>query len=191
LAAEAASLVVLRAPDDENSKPERPIGLDPQETFRKHDETSNAQNRNSVGIQIMKLNPISEKETSKERMRGSESPRRRNVRKSTRKPAGGRGMISRPAARVSAGSFFRMPIFSLLDSYFSWTLVWTHFPTTGMSVSAVLAFFAAVPPAAPAAVELLLPMKVALNEDITGMGGRRDASQEQSARKKMIDPVWC
>jgi hypothetical protein len=33
LAAEAASLVVLRAPDDENSMPERPMGLDPQETF--------------------------------------------------------------------------------------------------------------------------------------------------------------
>jgi hypothetical protein len=30
-------------------------------------------------------------------------------------------------------------------------------------------------------------MKVALNEDLTGMGGRRDASQEWSARKKMVD----
>jgi hypothetical protein len=29
LAAEAAILVVLRAPDDENSTPERPMGLDP------------------------------------------------------------------------------------------------------------------------------------------------------------------
>jgi hypothetical protein len=68
LAAEAANLVVLRAPDDENLTPERPMGLDPQETFTKRDETRDVQN--SVGIQITKLNPISEKETSKERMRG-------------------------------------------------------------------------------------------------------------------------
>jgi hypothetical protein len=33
-------------------------------------------------------------------------------------------------------------------------------------------------------------MKVALNEDFTGMGGRRDASQEQSARKKMTAVEW-
>jgi hypothetical protein len=72
LAAEAASLVVLRAPDDENLMPEHPMGLDPQETFRKRDETRNVQN--SVGIQIVKLNPISEKETSKERMRGEQKP---------------------------------------------------------------------------------------------------------------------
>jgi hypothetical protein len=56
----------------------------------------------------------------------------------------------------------------------------------GVSASAVLAFFMAAPPAAPATVELLLPMRVALNEDLTGMGGGRDASQEQSARKKMM-----
>jgi hypothetical protein len=29
-------------------------------------------------------------------------------------------------------------------------------------------------------------MKVVFNEDLTGMGGRRDASQEQSTRKKMM-----
>jgi hypothetical protein len=123
LAAKAASLVVLRAPDDENLMPERPMGLDPQEAFTKRDETRNVQN--SVGIKIVKLNPISKKKASKERMRGggSESPRRRNARKSTRKPAGGRGTISGRSVRVSAGSFFRMPIFSALDSSFSWTLV--------------------------------------------------------------------
>jgi hypothetical protein len=91
-------------------------------------------------------------------------------------------MISGPAVRVSAGSFFKMPIFSTLASSFSWTLVWTQFPTAGVSASVVLAFFAA----APAAVELLVPMKVAFNEDLTGMRGRRDASQERSARKKMM-----
>jgi hypothetical protein len=95
-------------------------------------------------------------------------------------------MISRPAVRVSTRSFFRMPIFSALDSSFSWTLVWNQFPTAGVSASAVLAFFAATPPAVLAAVELLLPMKVALNKDLTGMGGRRDASQERSARKKIM-----
>jgi hypothetical protein len=72
LAAEAASLVVLRAPDDENSTPEHPMGLDPQETFTERDETRNVQN--SVGIQIVKLNPIREKETSKERIWGKQKP---------------------------------------------------------------------------------------------------------------------
>jgi hypothetical protein len=48
------------------------MGFDPQETFTKHDETRNV--KNSVGIQIMKLNPISEKETPKERMRGERKP---------------------------------------------------------------------------------------------------------------------
>jgi hypothetical protein len=49
-----------------------------------------------------------------------------------------------------------------------------------------LAFFVVAPPVAPAVVELLLPMKEALNEDLTGMGGMRDASQERSAKKKMM-----
>jgi hypothetical protein len=49
-----------------------------------------------------------------------------------------------------------------------------------------LAFFAAALSEAPVAVELLLPMKETLNEDLIGMGGRRDASQERSARKKMM-----
>jgi hypothetical protein len=29
-------------------------------------------------------------------------------------------------------------------------------------------------------------MKAALNEDLAGMGGRKDATQERSARKKMM-----
>jgi hypothetical protein len=33
-------------------------------------------------------------------------------------------------------------------------------------------------------------MKVALNEGFTGMGGSKDASQEQSARKKMTAVEW-
>jgi hypothetical protein len=41
LAAEAAGLVVQRAPDDENSAPERQMGHDPQEAFTKRDETRN------------------------------------------------------------------------------------------------------------------------------------------------------
>jgi hypothetical protein len=79
-----------------------------------------------------------------------------------------------------------MPIFSVLASSLSPILVWTQFPTAGGSASAVLAFFTVV----PAAVELLFPMEVALNENFTGMGGRRDASQEQSARKKMTAAEW-
>jgi hypothetical protein len=53
-----------------------------------------------------------------------------------------------------------------------------------------LAFFAAVPPAALAVVEFLLPMMVALNKNFTRMGGKRDASQGQSARKKMTAVEW-
>jgi hypothetical protein len=83
-----------------------------------------------------------------------------------------------------------MPIFSALASSLSPILVWTQFPTVGRSASAVLAFFTAAPPAAPAAAKLLLPMTVALNENFTGMGGRRDASQEQSTRKKMTAAEW-
>jgi hypothetical protein len=41
LAAEAASLELQRAPDDENSAPKRPVGFDPQEAFTKRDKTCN------------------------------------------------------------------------------------------------------------------------------------------------------
>jgi hypothetical protein len=39
--AEAAGLVMERAPDDENSSPEHPVGFDPQETFTEHNKTCN------------------------------------------------------------------------------------------------------------------------------------------------------
>jgi hypothetical protein len=49
--------------------------------------------------------------------------------------------------------------------------------------SAVLAFFAAAPVAAPTTVELLLPMRVALNWDLTGTGGNmRRKSGAQGGR---------
>jgi hypothetical protein len=44
------------------------MGLDSQEAFTERDEARNV--KDCVGIQIMKLNPVSEKEASKERMRG-------------------------------------------------------------------------------------------------------------------------
>jgi hypothetical protein len=53
-----------------------------------------------------------------------------------------------------------------------------------------LAFFAVAPPAAPTAVEFLLPMTAALNKNFTRVGGKRDASQGQSARKKMTAAEW-
>jgi hypothetical protein len=59
---------VQRASDDKNSAPQRPVGLDPQETLTKHDEEHNV--KNGVGIQVMKLNPICKQKTAKERMRG-------------------------------------------------------------------------------------------------------------------------
>jgi hypothetical protein len=50
-------------------------------------------------------------------------------------------MISGPAVRTSAGSFFRRPTFSALASSLSPILVWTQCPTTDWSASVVLAFF--------------------------------------------------
>jgi hypothetical protein len=44
------------------------MGLDPQEKLAECDKGRDVQN--GVGIQIVKLNPVSKKETSKERMRG-------------------------------------------------------------------------------------------------------------------------
>jgi hypothetical protein len=41
LIAEAASLELQRAPNDEDSAPQRPVGLNPQETFAEHDEARN------------------------------------------------------------------------------------------------------------------------------------------------------
>jgi hypothetical protein len=58
LTAEATGLVMKRAPDDENSPPERPMGFDPQETFNVKD---------GVGIQTVKLNPVGEEKPAGER----------------------------------------------------------------------------------------------------------------------------
>jgi hypothetical protein len=41
LTAEAASLELQRAPDDEDSAPQCPVGLNPQEAFIEHDEAHN------------------------------------------------------------------------------------------------------------------------------------------------------
>jgi hypothetical protein len=68
LTAKAASLELQRMPDDEDLAPERPVGLDPQETLVEHDETCEMEN--CVGIQVMKLNPVDIKKATEERMRG-------------------------------------------------------------------------------------------------------------------------
>jgi hypothetical protein len=47
--------------------------------------------------------------------------------------------------RTSAGSFFKMPIFSALCNSFSRNLVWTQWPMAGTSAFAVLALFTAAP----------------------------------------------
>jgi hypothetical protein len=72
LAAKAASLVVRRTSDYENLTPECPVGFDPKEAFTERDETRNVEN--SVGIQIVELNPVSKEKTSEERMRGKRKP---------------------------------------------------------------------------------------------------------------------
>jgi hypothetical protein len=56
LAAETTSLVMQRAPDDKDSAPQRPVGLNPQEALTKHDKACDM--KNGVGIQVMELNPI-------------------------------------------------------------------------------------------------------------------------------------
>jgi hypothetical protein len=81
--------------------------------------------QDGVGIQIVKLNPVGEEKPAEERMRGKENPWRRKAKKSTRKPAGGLGMISGPAMRTSAGSFLKMTIFLALSNSFSRNFVWT------------------------------------------------------------------
>jgi hypothetical protein len=93
LATEAAGLVLQWVPGDEDSAPERPVGLDPEEAFTQRDEARNVKNR--VGIQIMELNPICEKKPVKEGMRGKrESPQQEsheNYPESRRRPGNNPG----------------------------------------------------------------------------------------------------
>jgi hypothetical protein len=107
--------------------------------------------------------------------------------KITRNPRGGRGTISGPAASDSAGVFFRRPILSAWDNSLFPTLVWTQRPTAEPSASAVLAFLAAA--AAPAAVELLLPMDLGRSKDCRN-GGEEVELREQCARKKTVAAEW-
>jgi hypothetical protein len=60
---------------------------------------------------------------------------------------------------------------------------------TEPSASAILAFLAAAPVAAPAAVELLLPMASG-RSDGCGNGAERVKLQEQCARKKTVAAEW-
>jgi hypothetical protein len=75
-------------PNDKDSAPEHPVGLDPREAFTQHDEARNVKNR--VGIQIMELNPIREEKPAKEGVWGKrESPQqesRENYLESRRRP---------------------------------------------------------------------------------------------------------
>jgi hypothetical protein len=64
-AAKTAGLIVERAPNNKDSPPERLMGFDPQEAFTQHDEARYVQD--SVGIQIVELNPVSKKEPVEEK----------------------------------------------------------------------------------------------------------------------------
>jgi hypothetical protein len=68
LNAETIGLEWQRAPNNKNLAPQRPVGFNPQETFTEHDEARDV--KDGIGIQIMELNPVSEKKTTEERMRG-------------------------------------------------------------------------------------------------------------------------
>jgi hypothetical protein len=56
LVAETTSLVMQRAPDDEDSMPQCPVRLDPQEALAERDEARDM--KNGVWIQVVELNPI-------------------------------------------------------------------------------------------------------------------------------------
>jgi hypothetical protein len=125
--------------------------------------------QNRIRIQIMELNPICKKKAAKKRVRGKRKSSEDESKKDYPEAWGGWGMISGPVMRDSAGSFLRMPIFSAFDSSLSLILVWTQFPTTEASVSAVLALLAVAPAAALAAVKPLLPMMAVLSRNFVGM----------------------
>jgi hypothetical protein len=55
------------------------VGFDPEEAFTERDETRNV--KDSVGIQIVKLNSIREEKTPKERMRGKQKPPKEKCKK--------------------------------------------------------------------------------------------------------------
>jgi hypothetical protein len=175
-------------PDGEDSTPERPVGFDSKEALTERDETHDVEN--SVGIQIMELNPISKEETPKERMRGK------------RKPSKEKSEKNYPEARRWPGYDFwdggenlRRIILQEADLLGARqlsvaNLVWTQCPMADWSASVVLTFFVAAPPAAPATVEFLLPMAAALNKNFAGMEGGRVVSQEQNVRKKLTAVEW-
>jgi hypothetical protein len=57
-----------RVPDDEDSAPQRPVGLNPQEALAKRDKARDM--KDGVGIQVMELNPICEQKAMKKRVEG-------------------------------------------------------------------------------------------------------------------------
>jgi hypothetical protein len=61
-------LIAQGVPDDEDSAPMRPMGLNPQKAFTERDETHNVQNR--IGIQIMELNPIRKEKAANKKGEG-------------------------------------------------------------------------------------------------------------------------
>jgi hypothetical protein len=68
LAAETSSLVMQRAPNDEDSAPQCPVGLNPQEALTKRDKARDM--KDGVGIQVVELNPICEQKATKKRREG-------------------------------------------------------------------------------------------------------------------------
>jgi hypothetical protein len=66
LTAKTVGLIMERAPDDKNLPLESPVGFDPHEAFAQCDKTRYVQD--SVGIQIMKLNPVRKEESAEEGM---------------------------------------------------------------------------------------------------------------------------
>jgi hypothetical protein len=120
----------------------------------------------------VKLNPIGEKKTMEERMRGKRKPPNEKCKEEYPKARGWSGNDFR-----AGGEGLRRIVLQNAD-----LLGVLQFPLLELGLDPVtdggrvgirgLGFFAAASVAALAAVELLLPMRVALNVDLTGMGGK-------------------
>jgi hypothetical protein len=139
------------------------MGFIPQNTFTQHDEARYVQN--SIGIQIMELNSICEKESAEEFVRRKGKTTEDKGEKEYPESRGWPGMISGPPMRISAGSSFTMHVFVVFCRSCSRNLVWLQLPTLGASESMALVFLFtlfAVSVAVLVVEEPLLPMAAAL-----------------------------
>jgi hypothetical protein len=132
----------------------------------------------------VKFNPIGEKKTTKERMRGKRKPPEEKCEEEYPKARGWSGNDFR-----AGGESFRWIILQEADLLGALLFLLQELGLDPVAdggrvgVRGFHLFCGGAPVAAPTAVELLLPMRVALNGDLTGMGGKmRHRSGAQGGR---------